>query len=209
MEDIYFYRWGNLNPVKHKEARLPDSEKTMHIAPVVKGIYAFPRGFVERFLIGGSYTDHSTKFLLDENGNKILDNDFWELYPEVHVAKKYVKYLKKKHIRIKDISCKYDEEKKEHYVTYKVRPKKFRYTGDIWHHLIEYVDPKDIIDKTESWVKTNFSVYCKALHKCDTIERFDSYLGKDWGKKEWHGDPHTYPNNFSKDHYEVFIEHVK
>lgn len=211
--DIYFYRWGDLNSVKHKESRLKDCEKSMHTAPRVYGIYAFLRGFVERFLIGGSYTHHSVKYLLDEDGNKIPSNDFWDLCGDkIKPFPKYQKLLKKRHIKIRDVHDGFfDEETETWYMTYFVKPHKFYYSGLLWHHLGHYCDSSEIIDKTEYWTKTTFKAYCKALHKCDTIERFKSYLGEDWGKKkeDRHGDPHTHINCFTKDHYEVFIEKVK
>ena len=48
MKSISFVRWGNLNPVKHKEH---SKKEDFHVAPKKKGIYAFPCGYVERFLI--------------------------------------------------------------------------------------------------------------------------------------------------------------
>lgn len=39
-KDLYFIRYGHLNPVKHKEHRFKDD---WHVAPRVKGIYAFQR----------------------------------------------------------------------------------------------------------------------------------------------------------------------
>lgn len=211
MEDIYFYRWGNLNPVKHKESRNKKDE-SMHVAPRVMGVYAFPRGYVERFLIGGDYTNHSNRILLDEDGNKIDSNDFWDLGgDEIRPYPKFKKLLKKLHIRVKDVSEEYDGEKEYFYMIYKVRPHKFEYTGELWHHLGEYCEPSDIIERTKHWVKTSFKAYCRALHKCDTSERFYSYLGcvLERKGKERHGNPHTHPSVFTKDHYEVFIEHIK
>ena len=67
MKSISFVRWGNLNPVKHKEH---SKKEGFHVAPKKKGIYAFPCGYVERFLIWGSYTDHWNRYIVDDNGNK-------------------------------------------------------------------------------------------------------------------------------------------
>ena len=71
MKSISFVRWGNLNPVKHKEH---SKKEDFHVAPKKKGIYAFPCGYVERFLIWGSYTDHWNRYIVDDNGNKIKDD---------------------------------------------------------------------------------------------------------------------------------------
>lgn len=224
--EIYFYRWGNLNPVKHKEARknyLEDCEWS-HTAPCVKGIYAFPRGFVERFLIGGSYTTKTqVKLFTDENGQPIKSDDFWawdtddalDKHGNMNVRPQYQKLLKKLHIRKKDVitidvpTGEVDEDGdpiKNHYAGYYKRPKKFTYTGPIWHHLKEVTPKKEIIAESGSWIKTSFKSYVKALHKQDTKERFDSYIQYYRGKTS--GDPHTFINCFCKDWYEVFIERI-
>ena len=46
LDNITFIRWGNLNPRKHKEARVSEDELDYHIAPCYKGIYACPKGYV-------------------------------------------------------------------------------------------------------------------------------------------------------------------
>lgn len=51
-----FIRWGTLGLQIHKEASLPGNseDRDFHIAPTKKGIYAFPKGYVETFLLGVS-----------------------------------------------------------------------------------------------------------------------------------------------------------
>lgn len=199
--EIYFIRWGNLNPVKHKEARKADEDSWIHIAPRYKGIYAFPRGYVELFLIGGDFGLHHKRYLKD-NGKRILGRDFYDKDGEI--LPKYVKLLKKLNIKKRDITEIVNSEE-EWYIAYNIKPKHFKYNGDIWHHLGDYVDKKDVIETKHGWCKTTFDVYVKALRKCDVSDRFRSYMRE----KERHGNPHTYPNRECKDFYEVFIEKIK
>lgn len=145
MKSISFVRWGNLNPVKHKEH---SKEEGFHIAPKKKGIYAFPCGYVERFLIWVSYTDEWNRYVFDDNGNKIEDDIDSEL-SDIELKK----LLKKRHIKKNDVSSKYSEEDQCWYLVYKMQPKKFGYNVDIWHHFGDYVgDKKEILEKYEDWV---------------------------------------------------------
>lgn len=200
---IDFIRWGNLNPVKHKEARLDseDENRTFHTAPTFKGFYAFPSHKIEPFLLSGSYGDNRANYLKDENGNKILVNDF---YTDQGIDPKYKALLKKKHIKFHDVIDAYNVDDEIWYVKYRPRPHRFTYEGTLWHHLEDYVDKKDILAKKGSWIKTNYDVYCKAYKKADTQERFDFYMRF----SDRSGDPHTFPNISTKDHYEVFIERI-
>lgn len=199
--DIWFLRWGNLNPVKHKEARGANEDTWIHVAPCYKGIYAFPRGYVELFLIGGSYGMHHKKYL-KYNGERVLGRDFYD--SDGNIKKEYINLMRRLNIKKSEITD-IDRSEEEWYIAYHEKPKHFTYKGDIWHHLDYYVDKKDIKDSRHGWCKTSYEVYIKALHKCDVCDRFTSYMRDN----ERHGNPHTYPNREMKDFYEVFIEKIK
>lgn len=199
--DIWFIRWGNLNPVNHKEARGADEDTWIHVAPCYKGIYAFPRGYVELFLIGGSYGMHHKKYF-KYNGERVLERDFYDSYG--NIKKIYLNEMKKLHIKRSEITEMYREDG-EWYIAYNEKPIRFTYKGDIWHHLGDFNDKDDIKDSRHGWYKTTFESYTKALHKCDVRDRFLSYMRNN----ERHGNPHTHPNREMKDFYEVFIEKVK
>lgn len=211
-ENISFIRWGNLNPRKHKEGRKEsdDEDRTFHTAPCFKGIYAFPKGYVEPFLLGGvnpvnGKIQDRNFFLKDEDGNKIDYSDFalWDDKKEdLYLNPKYKLLLKKKGIKFKDTSSSYDEKTKNFYVTYNTNKHTFNYTGDIWHHL--EVDKKDVISKKGSWTKTSYKVYIQALNRAITKDKFAQYMQQ----TDRHGNPHSMPYTFTKDHLEVFIERL-
>lgn len=201
---IYFLRWGNLNAVKHKESRKVSDNEWSHVAPCLKGIYAFPRGYVERFLLGGLCGNDRCTMLKKPDGSLVTEK---ELYDESfeNIRPEYKKLLKKLHIKTKSLKPIYKDG--DFYIGYQPEPKHFEYNGDIWHHLSDYVEKKDIMDEKHGWIKTSYKTYLNALHKCDVSERFQSYINPFSGKM--HGNPHTCPKHFTKDHYEVFIEHLK
>ena len=213
-KNMLFVRWGNLNPRKHKEARLSDEsdDRTFHTAPCFKGIYAFPQGLVESFLLGGvapvsGKIQDRCFYLKDDCGNKIDENDFWKYDKDTNdfvIAKPYyVLLLKKRGLTKRQLSSYYDEQVNKNFVIYSTNKHTFRYNGDIWHHLS--VDKRDVISERGGWTKTTFSVYIDAINRCIAKDKFASYIKRD----DRHGNPHAYPYEFSKDHFEVFIERIK
>lgn len=202
-----FVRWGNLNPRRHKEHRKSDD---FHVAPVFKGIYAFPMGHIEPFLLGGVEPDDDknlenrrVEWLRDDNGELIGYDDFWD---GDKPKSEYRGILKRRGIRTKDLSCgrRKGDCSPVLYVTVWTNRHKFEYGGEIWHHLGEYVDHKDILSESGSWVKTDIDAYAKALKQSDANERFDSSKGR-----YTTGDRSRYKTYYAQDHYEVFIEKLK
>lgn len=145
---------------------------------------------------------HHKKYL-KYNGERVLDRDFYDSYG--NIKKVYLDLMKKLHVKRSEITEIMDKEDEELYIAYHEKPRHFTYNGDIWHHLGEFNEMKDIKDKRHGWYKTSFEAYVKALHKCDVTDRFLSYMNH----KDRHGNPHTHPNRKMKDFYEVFIEKVK
>ena len=80
--------------------------------------------------------------------------------------------------------------------------KEFRKTeGEIWHHLEEYTDNKDVLQRNGSWIKTDIKVWSKSFSKMSTIMK--------WGRsKEMGGEiyPRGITGIYSKDHCEVFFD---
>ena len=68
--DMEFRRWGSLAPQKHT----PDPT-SFHRAPVEYGFYAFPKGIIERFLLGGGFGNIMNgrySYVRDAKGGKVL-----------------------------------------------------------------------------------------------------------------------------------------
>ena len=168
-----FVRYGGVNRVSQKVYRAcPDN---FHAPPARKGVYAFNQKTVERYLLGGFDSAIS-----ETDFNDVQKGDY--PFPE----KTYKKYRK-------NVS-KYNE-RKHNRLTKEGKPKNYRefdYNAEIWHHLIDFIKPHQILDRSGSWVLTTMSVYKKLFYKsyfCDVINT-----------RRLHG----YAT--SLDHFEVFIE---
>lgn len=188
-----FFRWGTLSPQDHKEGSLPGDSpfRGFHTAPVRKGFYAFPKGYIETFLLGKSPKDMIPGkegngrffYLRDLTGKKIIRDEYYNLRPDEKTA-----ILRR--VGIKEIQVDFCYTGDDDYsddqkfiAVYSPRPKRFVYTGPyIWHHLRDYdnnkplVNPSDIIAEKGSWIKTTLDVWWKALKKSDTIYRWKSYI---------------------------------
>jgi hypothetical protein len=78
--------------------------------------------------------------------------------------------------------------------------------GEIWHHLEEYTNHKDILQRHGSWIKTDIKVWAKSFSKMSTILRYGRHKydldnginqqGRGKGIVGW----------YSKDHCEVFFD---
>lgn len=215
-----FVRWGAMSPQKHVEAKLPENseERWFHTAPTVWGIYAFPRGFVYGWLLGMSAPHlretNRVRWVKDAKGHRVREKDIWGIEDE-HERKKKINRLSRlnhmernggwgfagnKDFKAKDYSCYY----------WDGPGNKFKYGGDIWHHLeffyYEYNDSKygrwpdpdecpviskkirivpmqDIIEHSGSWIKTSIRDYRKALKKFNDCREYYEKLGIDSNRK--------------------------
>jgi len=154
MEKMKFVRFGGLSPVK-QDHYTTGKDKCFHNPPRKRGLYAFPYPYIETFLLGATdkpgHISNKTKWLKDEDGNRIKENDFynfdrkWEKrFNRPSINLKYIKLLKKLNIRIKDIRTIFDEKDETIYVTVLNKPKTFEYDGEIWHHLGRHLKPNQI-----------------------------------------------------------------
>lgn len=195
-----FVRYGGLSRVKQKgfSGKSDDSRSFggFHVPPARKGIYAFPEHHIEIFLLGGFYNNtHKYEFLKDRWGNTIHNrHPGWKLYS------KQEKYWWIERGEWPDSpgedSDDFDyESHRKVYLAKLVKPRKFEYTGNLWHHLD--VPPGDIIKKHGSWVYTTHAVWAKSFRK--TIR--EQSLNHDFSKHQ-----SVYGRDvYSKDHLEVFI----
>lgn len=97
-----------------------------------------------------------------------------------------------------------DSQNIENYWRDKLRQirKEFKKTdGEIWHHLEEYTDHKDVLQRHGSWIKTDIKVWAKAFSKMSTIMKWGR--NKDLGGEIY---PRGITGMYSKDHCEVFFD---
>ena len=214
-----FIRYGSLKPQYHDT-----SDDWVHTPPVAWGFYAFPKGYVEKFLLGGlgegSVQNGRLRYIRDENGNKILDKEdniyTWDGEKgEYNFNEPYKTYLfdklrlDKERIRVVMIEedrnneeLKYDDCR--FCILYENEPTIFDYDGDIWHHFDKCVNPGNIIHRTKYWVKTSIADYKKALEMYLRIDKYNYMRG------ETTQNPGGCPiNQIEKDMYEVYIESVQ
>ena len=115
-----FIRYGNLIPQQH-DRPTNENDWTFHTPPCEYGFYAFPKGFVEPFLLGGigsgNVRNGRFKFLKDENGNKIyveFGDFFSEEYDDktykIYVKDKWLPLLKKNGLKYNDIVAYVEDE---------------------------------------------------------------------------------------------------
>ena len=214
-----FVRFGGLSPVKQKGFTTSD-DASFHAPPTRKGIYAFPKGYIELFLLGGGYGDPKNKdgsnrftYVKDKDGKRITDS-----HPEFEKYQENENYwdvnLGLKDNAVPDDDGDYAYDDYNHALIQRVHPKRFKYSGDIWHHHKEFVNPVDIQKEKGDWVKTNMETYLNAFaknaHSAKKEMRRNQthYNGGEFdiSKVDVASDPLKY---FTRDHLEVFIERLK
>lgn len=79
----------------------------------------------------------------------------------------------------------------------RLHPKKFAYSGELWHHFGCYLKPEQILAENGAWVKSS-------------VEDFKAALDKDRHeyKKQCHNSPQWHYKSYAEDFLEVFIEKV-
>ena len=149
-----FIRYGNLIPQQH-DRPTNENDYTFHTPPCEYGFYAFPKGFVGPYLLGGigsgNVRNGRFKFLKDENGNKIYV-EFGDFFSEEYNEKTYKNYvkdkwltlLKKNGLTYNDVVAYVEDEdgvaskgwfEKYEKVNIAIlnKPTCFKYNGLIWH----------------------------------------------------------------------------
>jgi len=187
-KNIKFARFGGLSSVKQKGYNI--NMEGYHSPPSRRGIYAFLYPYYEPFLLGadeysGINTKHS-KFerVKNKDGEYIISKD------DVDVDEK--NWMKFYSIR------KYKDGNS--YIIKPKVPKIFKYNGELWHHLGDFVKFSDILDTKGTWVLTSFNIYISALKK-EHHNSINSLKKMNINTKN----PHYYTNI---DHLEVFIEKI-
>ena len=151
-----------------------------HAPPASKGFYAMPLIAQEMFLVGS----------LDKTQQGTLPK-----YPKDHqdwTEEQWQKFNKK---REKALSLK--------------RKQFLKKDGNIWHHLVEFVDRNEIITEHGYWCKTSIKAWQKAFSRMSLKYRYGEKIDSDWGLST------NSINNparsglmgvYSSDHCEVFFD---
>lgn len=236
MTKMKFIRFGGLSPIKQTHYDT-STEKPFHNPPRKNGIYAFPYPYIEKFLLDATNepwnTSNKTQWLKDDDGNKILESDFWKYDFNINdhvINSKYISIIKKQNINKKDLgSCidkktlkdteiivgesfsettaKYEIRREHTYMTVLKKPKIFEYNGNIWSHIGYNLKPHQIIETSGSWYKTDMENYLIAMKKeFHSTKRELLKMTKDINLYK---DKDPFKNFYAKDTLEVFIEKIK
>ena len=134
-----FVRWGAMSPQKHKEARQPEKCTTsmFHVAPTVWGIYAFPRGFVFDWLLGMSESDmrqtNRFRWVKDAKGHRVTLHDVAD--PDYHKYEQNINRLSRLNHMDRNGGWTLGGRELNSCYYWDGPANKFKYGGDIWHHL--------------------------------------------------------------------------
>jgi hypothetical protein len=204
-----FIRFGGLSSVKQKG--YDPSMPGLHSPPARRGIYAFPLGCVEPFLLGGDRLTAKGKarYVKDKQGRKIEWDNENDLSSNKEARPFYFAngepyYPDRNFYKV------FATKKTKDGKLYWARPapmKRFSYTGEIWHHLTDRLKPHQIISRNGGWILSTMNDYLLAFNKESINLRAKSAasMGKDFdinsvrGKFGW----------YALDHIEVFIEKIK
>jgi hypothetical protein len=153
---------------------------TFHAPPASIGFYAMPIRFQELFLVGSIETTQPEIIKMPKKLKEDPNNVDWDKYNEIH-KKKWKKIIHKFEMKNDDL---------------------------IWHHL--NAKHHVILDKHNDWIKTTVRDWKIALIKESLKLRVES-MGSMFGEKEHNKMPfaEVRPKTgyYSKDHFEVFIDH--
>lgn len=184
-----FIRFGNLSPQEHDI-----NYDSYHTPPKVTGIYAFPKGFIEPFLIGGvgkgSLQNGRYKKFKDKHGKvyHVKGSDFEEFkkrFPRrisknLHLSFSYDVWYDKN----EDTDLHYEDFEHELFdgtweVWIENEPTKFNYDGLIWHHLFNPEAPQldkefpNYIQIIRHWVLTDIKTYERCLKATYGKRKYD------------------------------------
>lgn len=209
--------YGGLSPLKQRHYETDPAEKSYHNPPCRRGIYAFPKGYEEIFMISATskigHISNKTFRLKDASGENLKWDD--------HILKRengtllYISQKAKSLLRQRGIKPNQAYKDSSDNIAVLRKPRHFNHTGDLWHHLIDQVDPKDLLDQKGSWIKTTFKVWQEAfkVRSHQDMRYLHGEIGFEDLKKSTIGpkiDPYKKTGGgFSTDHLEVFIERPK
>ncbi len=178
-----FVRFGGLDPIKQKGY----GKETYHSPPASRGFYAMPKVVQEFFLIGSLSSTQLYKFPKSPK------------YPEKgeNFEQDVIKF------REESDNFDWDKHNKRTDKIYSLIRREFKKTtGNIWHHLGEYVDNNEVIERHDSWVKTTIQSWTKAFSRRSLNDRY----GEDQFSTNNINKSRGIAGFYSKDHFEVFFD---
>ena len=214
--DGYWTHYGGLSPLVQAHFTSHKDELFSHNPPRRRGLYAFPRGYEDLFLIGSTmqpeHISQKSFRLKDAEGNllpyaeHVVENYDLKRGASLKISDELRKILKSRRIRQKRLFC--DD---KGYIAVLRPPRTFRYTGELWHHLAQYTHPIDIIDSSGSWVKTSFKAWKNAFARAKRADLRSIHKDADWKNGAVPRDPYRNPFRLlvSVDALEIFIERLK
>jgi hypothetical protein len=227
---IKFARFGGLSSVNQRGYK--SNTYSFHGPPCRRGFYAFVWPHYDFFLLSGGKTTSypwaiGTKFsyVKDSKGNIIDDvhpefeeltegHKYWSIPTkswDSHMKAWYdmnLSYEDPSYNKTRDeFDAKWEEANKgkgKYVLVKKPSPKIFEYTGNLWHHLAEYLGPSGVIKQKGGWTLSSFDEYKKALEK--DMHQAIKLQTHEYNQRKI---PYSTKNPYCgvcKDHLEVFIE---
>jgi hypothetical protein len=241
---LRFARFGGLSSVNQRG--YDPYATDFHAPPASRGFYAFVWPFYELFLLGAPETDDpkipGSKFHYVRDGEGTIISDKHPKYETLIEnwkcwsveSSEYAKYKKAhypedepedsdspewKNWKVKRDAF-YEAWRKtglpRSVLVEKPHPRIFTHTGQLWHHLGDFMHPGRILRRQNRWVKSDVDDYRDALRKVMHDGRKSTMsLRKEWsGDSEW-AKTYFFPNakspfrNYYKCILEVFIEKIR
>ena len=166
-KDFVFVTYGGLSATKQRGFTTSGKEGTFHEPPARKGIYAFVWPYIERFLLGGYNSPRErgkgqrnrVVYVRDKEGNVVDSNHpEYEKYSEKN-KNWNLQYWKDKRLYHQDAGS-WDDgyiPSEKHVLYNHVKPKKFKYNGDIYG----WISRKELID----FIIEPIDIPCSAIHR--------------------------------------------
>jgi len=195
-KELTFITYGGLSATKQL-GYSNGKDPTFHAPPAKRGIYAFVWPYIEKFLLSGGLPDPKKRkkgqrqrasYLKDKHGNVIASGHpdfekFSDRKPSFARTKSNEPWDPEKHDWQKDTPV--------HVLYNHANRKKFKYSGEIWHHLGEFCPEWTIFNRHGSWVKTDMNTFAMAFKKEIALSQIPS---------------ERHPFTSTMDHLEVFID---
>ena len=222
--DDTWAHYGGLSPVLQDQYIASEEAKSFHNPPARRGLFCFPRGYEEMFLIGSTCdpTHRSNKsfYLKDRLGEKLQFSEHFS-YSVGDGRPSPTTPEMKALIRLRDIQLKRIICAENGCVAVLRRPRLFQYRGNFWHHLIEETPQRNRLAEKGSWVLSTFDTWKDAFRAVQHEDRKKLFKrGSEMKENRSGGNFLNVSLPYSPykikalgyipmDHLEVFIERVK